>query len=71
MHSKSEKRRLSQRLTRHVVNVAASVTASVVAIVWAQTAWALSPFIIKDIRIEGIQRTEPCLAICRSRLAIR
>ncbi len=33
--------------------------ASIAALLWAHAAAAFSPFTVKDIRIEGIQRTEP------------
>lgn len=51
MSSVRKKRRLAKRLVSHAAKIAAFV--------WAQTAFAISPFVVKDIRIEGIQRTEP------------
>lgn len=35
------------------------VAAAVLGCLSATTAWALDPFVIKDIRVEGLQRTEP------------
>lgn len=51
MSVKFKERRVSKRMAPHVLGLAA--------LVWAQTAFAVSPFVIKDIRVEGIQRTEP------------
>lgn len=33
--------------------------AGVLALLYTSSAWAIEPFVIKDIRVEGIQRTEP------------
>lgn len=51
MHFVRKERRLAKRLVLHAANIAA--------LMWAQAALALTPFVVKDIRIEGIQRTEP------------
>jgi outer membrane protein insertion porin family len=33
--------------------------AGVIALLYTSSVWAIEPFVIKDIRVEGIQRTEP------------
>jgi len=33
--------------------------AGLVPLLYAASVWAIEPFVIKDIRVEGIQRTEP------------
>ena len=51
--------RLAQR-ARWVLSVASVAgIAGTASIVWHHGALALTPFIVKDIRIEGVQRTEP------------
>jgi outer membrane protein insertion porin family len=45
------KRRSPMRLARQAAGLAA--------LLWAHAAAAFTPFVVKDIRIEGIQRTEP------------
>ncbi|MFP5399658.1 MAG: POTRA domain-containing protein, partial [Gammaproteobacteria bacterium] len=44
-------------LARPVAACVASV--AVVAVVAAAPAWTVEPFVLKDIRIEGLQRTDP------------
>lgn len=44
---------------RSPIRRVAQRAAGLAALVWAQTALAFNPFVVKDIRIEGIQRTEP------------
>lgn len=44
-------RHARMRMVRYALGLAA--------LCCAQTAWALTPFVVKDIRIEGVQRTEP------------
>jgi outer membrane protein insertion porin family len=51
MPSKRKERRAPVRIARKAVGLAAFM--------WAQAALALTPFVVKDIRIEGVQRTEP------------
>jgi outer membrane protein insertion porin family len=31
---------------------------ALVAALWAATSWAFDPFTVRDIRVEGVQRTE-------------
>ncbi len=35
------------------------ILSALIIAIFSQSAWALEPFVIKDIRVEGLQRTEP------------
>src|SRR5207253_11229559 len=46
------------RLIRHK-RISLGLLASAIISGWAPTSWAADPFVVKDIRVEGLQRVEP------------
>ena len=47
------------RLPRPSRRAARFVSAAATALTLMQAAWAFDPFVVRDIRVEGVQRTEP------------
>jgi outer membrane protein insertion porin family len=46
-------------MKKHIKRFRVRTVATIVAIAFAANAWAVDPFTVKDIRVEGLQRVEP------------
>ncbi|HTH80090.1 MAG TPA: POTRA domain-containing protein, partial [Ramlibacter sp.] len=46
-------------MKKHIKRFRVRTVATMVAIAFAANAWAVDPFTVKDIRVEGLQRVEP------------
>src|SRR3954471_1086939 len=46
-------------MKKHIKRFRARTLAGVIAMAFAAQAWAVDPFTVKDIRVEGLQRVEP------------
>ena len=46
-------------MKKHIKRFRARSVSAIVAIAFAANAWAVDPFTVRDIRVEGLQRVEP------------
>ncbi|HEU4622939.1 MAG TPA: outer membrane protein assembly factor BamA [Burkholderiaceae bacterium] len=52
-------RRSTKKTKSRAISLTVTAIATAVFSAWSPSSWAVDPFVVRDIRVEGVQRTEP------------